>query len=237
MDGRKLKRRWMRRWKEGWTGPDAPPGRRRRNAWIDMMLFDHGLFRRIWRNFHRVSEGAWRSSQPDPPMIARLAKRGFRAVLNLRGETLWGSYILEREACAAHGLELIDIKMQSRRLPDICEVRQIDEIFASIPQPFLMHCKSGADRSGFAAALYLLLRTDTPVTEARKQLSVRYLHFKRSKAGILDFMLDAYENAAVRRPMTFREWVYSEYDPDALLAQFQSNEAADFLVDHVLGRE
>jgi protein tyrosine/serine phosphatase len=228
---------WQRRWKKGWTAPDVPASRRRRNAWIDMLVFDDGVFRILWRNLHEFHEGVWRSSQPDPALIARLAARGCRAVLNLRGETLYGSYLLEREACAAHGLELVNVKFQSRQLPEVREVRQLDEIFHRIPHPFLIHCKSGADRSGFAAALYLLLKAGLPMAEARRQLSVRYLHFKRSKTGVLDFMLDAYEAAALRKPQSFRDWVYSEYDPDALMSQFHSGAAADFLVDHVLGRE
>jgi protein tyrosine phosphatase (PTP) superfamily phosphohydrolase (DUF442 family) len=211
--------------------------RLRRSAGIDMMLVDHGVLRLAWRNLHEVHGGVWRSSQPDPGMIARLAARGFRSVLNLRGDTGQGSYVLERDACERYGLELVNMKMQSRALPQPGTVRRLDEIFGRIERPFVMHCKSGADRSGFAAALYLLLHTDEPFARARAQLSRRYLHFRSSRAGILDFMLEEYEAAAELDGIGFRDWVFGRYDPAALTARFHSSPSADFVMDRVLHRE
>jgi protein tyrosine/serine phosphatase len=229
---RKLKSRL----RAGWSRDDLTAWHRRQ-ARFDMMMFDHGLLRLAWRNFHAVHEGVWRSSQPDPSMIARLAARGFRSVLNLRGDTGQGAYLLEREACVRYGLALIDFKMQSRQLPEPETVRRLDAIFGEIDQPFVMHCKSGADRTGFAAALYLLLRTTVPVPIAKRQLSPRYLHFRQSATGVLDFMLETYEADAQRTGRDFRNWVFSDYDPEALTARFRSGTEADFLVDRVLRRE
>ena len=139
--------RWQRRWKDGWVG-DLDAAGARRNAAIDMLVFDHGLLRKVWRNEHEVDGGVWRSSQPDPGMVRRLAGQGFKAILNLRGATEYGSYLLEREACRAAGIELVDFKLTSRALPSREEILALDAIFARLPRPFLMHCKSGADRAG-----------------------------------------------------------------------------------------
>ena len=38
-------KRWQRRWKDGWVGDLDAPGARR-NAAIDMLVFDHGLLRK-----------------------------------------------------------------------------------------------------------------------------------------------------------------------------------------------
>ena len=160
-------RRLQRRWKDGWIADPDGPGARRAKT-IDMLLFDHGLLRKAWRNEHEVDAGVWRSSQPDPGMIRRLAAQGFKAIVNLRGATEWGSYFLEREACRAAGIELVDFKLNSRKLPSREELLALDALFERLPRPFLMHCKSGADRAGFAAALYLLLRSDLPVEEAQR---------------------------------------------------------------------
>ena len=159
-------RRLQRRWKDGWIADPDGPGARRSKT-IDMLLFDHGLLRKAWRNEHEVAPGVWRSSQPDPGMIRRLAAQGVKAIVNLRGATEWGSYFLEREACRAAGIELVDFKLNSRKLPSREELLALDALFERLPKPFLMHCKSGADRAGFAAALYLLLRGDMPVEEAQ----------------------------------------------------------------------
>ena len=52
-----------------------------------MLIFDHGLLRKAWRNAAEIDAGVWRSNQPDPAAIRRLAAQGFRAILNLRGAT------------------------------------------------------------------------------------------------------------------------------------------------------
>ncbi len=229
-------RRWQRRWKDGWIagGLDAPGGRR--SATIDMLVFDHGLLRKVWPNQHSVAEGVLRSNQPDPGRIHRLAGQGVKAILNLRGATEYGSYLLEREACAAAGIELVDFKLSSRILPTRAEILALDAIFDRLPQPFLMHCKSGADRAGFAAALYLLLR-GRPVEEARAQLSWRYLHVKSAATGIMYALIDRFAADTELEPMSFRTWVETRYDPAALSAAYRSGAVSDFLVDRVLGRE
>jgi len=229
-------RRIQRRWKDGWIADPDGAGSRRSKT-IDMLLFDHGLLRKLWRNQHEVAPGVWRSSQPDPAAIRRLAGQGVRAIVNLRGATEWGSYFLEREACAAAGIELVDFKLNSRRLPSRAELLALDALFERLPQPFLMHCKSGADRAGFAAALYLLLRQDMPVEEAKRQLSWRYLHLRGAATGVLHFLLERYAADSAAEPMRFRDWVERRYDPEALEAAYQADPAASFLVDKVLRRE
>jgi len=229
-------KRWERRWKDGWVG-DLDAAGARRNAAIDMLVFDHGLLRKVWRNEHEVDGGVWRSSQPDPGMVRRLARQGFKAILNLRGATEYGSYLLEREACRAAGIELVDFKLTSRALPSKEEIRALDAIFARLPRPFLMHCKSGADRAGLAAALYLLLQKGMSAEEAARQLSWRYLHFKGAATGVLHFLLERYGADTAAEPMGFREWVETRYDPEALMAEYRSGGAADLFVDKVLRRE
>ena len=229
-------KRWQRRWKDGWVGDLDGPGARR-NAAIDMLVFDHGMLRKLWRNEHEVEGGVWRSSQPDPGMVRRLAGRGFKAILNLRGATEYGSYLLEREACRAAGIELVDFKLTSRALPSREEILALDAIFAGLPRPFLMHCKSGADRAGFAAALYLLLRRGASAEEAQAQLHWRYLHVRGAATGVMHFMLERYAAESAVEPMGFREWVATRYDPEALMAEYRSGGAADLLVDKVLRRE
>lgn len=229
-------RRWQRRWKDGWSGRlDSP--RARRDAEIDMLVFDHGLLRTLWRNDAEIAPGVWRSNQPDPRTIRRLAARGFRAILNLRGATEYGSYLLEVEACRAAGIELIDYKLSSRVLPGRDDILALDMLFAGLPKPFLFHCKSGADRAGFAAALYLLLREEAAPADALNQLTWRYLHFSRGPAGIMRYMIARYADDAAREPMTFRQWVETRYDPAALTAAYQEDPTARFINDRVLRRE
>lgn len=229
-------KRWQRRWKDGWVG-EMETVRAQRNAAFDMLVFDHGLLRKAWRNLHEIAPGVWRSSQPDPAMLRRMADDGLKAVLNLRGASLYGSYLLEREVCREIGLELVDFPTSSRSLPTAGDILALDAIFARLPRPFLMHCKSGADRAGFASALYLLLRTGAEPAEVRRQLSWRYLHVRGAQTGVLHAMLAAFEADRARDGIGFRDWVAGRYDPATIAAEYRGNRAAGFLVDRLLRRE
>jgi protein tyrosine/serine phosphatase len=178
----------------------------------------------------------WRSAQPGPDAVRRLAERGVKSILNLRGERNCGSYILEKRACQAHGVTLIDMPINSRTAPDAARVLKLKEIFDTVATPALLHCKSGADRAGLAATLFLHLHEGLPVAEARKQLSWRYGHVKQARTGVIDYFFDEYERRANGR--TLIEWVQSQdYDAGALTEHFRSNVLANALVDFVLRRE
>ena len=47
-----------------------------------------------------------------------------------------------------------------------------------------MHCKSGADRAGLAAALYLIFKKDYSLEEASRELNFKHLHIKYTVAKI-----------------------------------------------------
>ncbi len=101
--------------------------------------------------------------------------------------------------------------------------------------PALMHCKSGADRAGFAAGLTLLFE-GAPAAIAIRQLSLRHLHIRQSSTGILDaFFLRYAAEAEGKKP--FLDWVWEDYDADALRDQFQARGIARFVNDRLLARE
>lgn len=227
---------WHRRWKDGWL---ARPGTAAaaRGAAIDMMVFDHGALRLAWRNRHEIDAGVWRGNQPDPATIRKLAGQGFRTILNLRGETEWGSYLLERETCREVGIALIDLKLNSRYLPRVETILELDRIFASAERPLFLHCKSGSDRAGFVSALYLLLRKGATVAEAKAQLSWRYLHLRGGGTGVLSYLLDCYAADTAAAPMAFRDWVTTRYDRQALMAGYKAGAVGGFVTDRLLARE
>ncbi len=73
-----------------------------------------------------------------------------------------------------------------------------------------MHCKSGADRAGLAAGLFLMFNGGTS-RDALRQLSWRFGHWSRARTGILDaFFLRFAETAEGR--ISFLDWVKTEYD-------------------------
>ena len=219
-----------------WTRPiDGPMARAA--AWANMLMADHGLFRLFWKNCHKVSDTLWRSNQPAPHDIAAFARRGIRTVVNLRGGREFGSYPLEVEACQRLGLKLVDLPLRSRELPPPEEIFAAERLFASIEYPAVMHCKSGADRAGFAAALYLILHENRPVAEAMAQLSPRFGHVRQSRTGVLDAFFDTYLARNQASPIAFRDWVAREYDPAEIRRAFHEDRLAAFFVDRILRRE
>lgn len=214
----------------------TPDGRRRAQA--DLIWKDHGFLRVRFRNFHWIEPGVMaRSNQPSPAHIARLAEDGFKTILNLRGKSDTGYYALEREACARHGLTMIDAPHGSREPPKKERIHLAKQLFETIEYPALMHCKSGADRAGVMAVLYKHFKMGLPIEEAIEQLRLKYLHVKQGKTGMLDFFFQTYltETAATKKP--FLQWVDEDYDPEAVRAAFKAQWWGTLLTEGVLKRE
>jgi uncharacterized protein (TIGR01244 family) len=220
--------RWDRPIGGGWD---------RARAWANMLLADHGVFRLAYLNLDKVTPSLWRSAQPAPGDIRRAARAGIRSIVNLRGGREHGSWPLEREACEAAGIALVDFVVRSRGAPDRDTILSSKDFFENLAYPALVHCKSGADRAGFMAALYLLVHEKRPLDEAMAQLSLRYGHFRFAKTGILDAFFERYRDEGVPRGMDFLDWVATTYDPEALERDFKPHSISTFLVDTVLRRE
>lgn len=209
----------------------------RLKAWSNMLLVDHGIFRLAYLNLHRVTPDFWRSAQPAPGDLRKLAAAGVRTVVNLRGGREYGSWPLEKEACESQGMALVDFVLRSRGAPDRETILSSKAFFEGLAYPVLVHCKSGADRAGFMAALYLLVHEKRPLDEAMAQLSLRYGHFRFAKTGILDAFFERYRSEGPAQGLDFLDWVARVYDPEALERDFKPHGISNFLVDQVLRRE
>lgn len=208
-------------------------------AWLDLILKDHGFFRTLYLNLHALPGGLYRSAQPSPNHLRRLHRKyGIRTVINLRGADDSGRYALEAETCAELGIKLIDHEgIRSRSAPEPDTVHATRTLYEQIEYPALVHCKSGADRAGFAAVLYRIFRRGDKVEDAMQELGLRYGHIKGSKTGILDFFFEDYLAKTAKQPRPLIDWMDQDYDRDDLKARFKTFALQDFVVDKVLGRE
>lgn len=210
----------------------------RRRAERDLTWGDHGFLRTAFANFHWIEPGQMaRANQPSPSQIARYAGQGFKTILNLRGRSDTGYYALEREACAEHGLALADVRMHSREPPSKEQILRARDLFETIQYPALMHCKSGADRAGVMAALYRHFRMGAPIGDAVEQLSLKYLHVRQGKTGMIDFFFDTYLTQTQASGKSFLQWVEQDYDQERVKSGFMSSWWANILVDRILRRE
>jgi protein tyrosine/serine phosphatase len=214
-----------KRWSASY-GTDISTPRGRRQAWWHFHLSDHGFLRTLWTNLYEIAPGVWRSNQPSPGRMKRYHEMGIRTILNLRGQDQYSFYLFEREAAARLGLAMIDIKIYARSLVPAERFLELLDIFDTIRLPFVMHCKSGADRAGLASALWLLHVEKRPVAEAMKQLSFRFVHLKSSKTGVLDQLLETYATDTATAPMPIRDWFAKRYDPVAIQAAFDARKTA-----------
>jgi len=206
-------------------------------AWMNMIFVDHGIFRLFYLNRHSVDGKLFRAAQPWPHQIARFAREGGKSLVYLRGGREHGSWPLERKAAERHGLVLTEFLARSREAPSKDMLLEAPAFFRNLAYPALIHCKSGADRAGFVAALYLLVHLGRPAPEAMLQLSPRYGHFGWSKTGILDAFFAQYRDEGEAKGIAFLDWVTNHYDPVALQASFKPGFWSNMLVDRILHRE
>ncbi|WP_341211915.1 tyrosine-protein phosphatase [uncultured Limimaricola sp.] len=216
-------RAWERRTRTRQHDLDDAAGRRR--ALASYLILDHALLRYWWTNFHLVTPGVFRSNQPTHGRFERMAKIGIRTVINLRGEGAHPRYLFEAESCRALGLRLVSTQLSARRAAPREQILRLFALLREAERPVVMHCKSGADRAGFASALHLLAEGHS-LDEARRQLHPRFLHFRRSRTGVLDHILDMYAERLQRGPIGIEEWVATEYDPDIAQRGFDATRTA-----------
>ncbi len=181
---------------------------------------DHAILRDIWTNFYMVSKDVYRSNHPTPKQLNRIKDMGVKSILSLRSEDFYGSQT-ERYVCDQLGLRLEFCPMTASRAPTVSELQNLLEAFDTLPRPFLIHCKSGADRSGLAAALYQIDHDGIdPKIAKKKMLSLRFIHFGFNKKGILRAFIDAYDTARQETGITLRDWISTKYDPENLQRDF-----------------
>jgi hypothetical protein len=124
------------------------------------------------------------------------------------------------EACRHLQLDLHKVAIRARQAPRKQDLLDLIDLLASLSWPALIHCKSGADRTGFVTAVYLLTVEHRPVEDALKQLSLRFGHLRYSRAGVLRFIVESYARAGSSRP-DFRTWVEHHYDPEQASLHFR----------------
>lgn len=130
-------------------------------------------------NFHEVLPGRfYRSAQLSGERLGKeIDLYGIKTVINLRGENVGkGWYDDEIRATAAHGATHVDFRMSARRDLTPERTQQLLALLKSAEQPILVHCMSGADRTGLASVIFLQQVAGIDEEEAEWQLSPLYGH-------------------------------------------------------------
>lgn len=161
----------------------------------------------VFDNFCVIKEGqAYRSAQMDATSLRLVvAEYGIKTVVNLRGANPgrpW--YDSEKAVTDELGVALVDVRMSANALPRRETLLQLYDTFTTAEGPILMHCQSGSDRSGAAAAIWRMVVNGEPREAARSELAITYGHFASVRPEMDQLV-------AVFQPS--REWILNDYAP------------------------
>ncbi len=165
-----------------------------------------------------------RSAQPTSKLADTAREYRLKSILNLRGggpDDWW--YGLEIRSAREAGMTYYDLPLSATRRPTRRELLQLIDLFDRCPYPLLIHCKSGADRTGLASAIYRMVRLRESPESALSSFSIEFGHVPLFGTEHLHEPLEEYAHwlkikQVAHAPDRFRAWVRNEYrapDPPA----------------------
>ncbi len=207
-------------------GKDITDPVSRRWSVLHYNFFDHAFLRTFWTNFFEIAPGVYRSNQPTHKRFLRYKELGVRTVVNLRGEEKYSHYLFEKETLDELGILMVNAKLWARTAAGRDRIVHVIDCLRAAEKPMLFHCKSGADRAGFVAAMYLMIFEGKSVKKARKQLGLKYIHLDFTKTGVQDYILDVYAARLKQGEIGFEQWIRTEYVSRDIQQGFDGREAA-----------
>lgn len=167
----------------------------------------------LGENIHTVVAGRlYRSAQLSIPTLDRvIAEHGVRSVLSLRkADPPAPEVVQEQDHLQAIRMEHENVPLSPQKLPRPEALAQILARFDQGPYPMLVHCEEGADRTGLAVVIWLVVYDQRTVADARAQeLSWRTGHFSIGQAHAMDDFFDLYESTS--GGVDLRTWIYDTY--------------------------
>ncbi|MCP4369895.1 MAG: dual specificity protein phosphatase family protein [Deltaproteobacteria bacterium] len=128
-------------------------------------------------NFHAVvEERVYRSAQLSENKLQKIVvKKKIKTIINLRGKSegkKW--YAMEKKIAEDNNIQYYSFRFVAHSLPNCTQLDALIEALKTAPRPLLLHCKGGADRTGFASALALAIEKNSPLSELKQQFSLIY---------------------------------------------------------------
>lgn len=137
------------------------------------------LFIQASSNFHALIPGElYRAAQPSADEVSQYAEHyGIKTIINLRGENYNKAWYRDMRAAAAfHNVHVLEFPLSTKREVTPEQMQALVVMMRDAPKPLLIHCRSGANRTGLASALYLRALKHASEFEVKTQLSFLYGH-------------------------------------------------------------
>ena len=170
----------------------------------------------------------YRSAQLDAKALKQeIATNHIRTVINLRGaNTNHPWYDDELAVCRQLGVDHVDVQWSAQHLPPPDQMEALLRAFRDAPRPILLHCRSGSDRTGLAAGVFLIDQEHEPWKEARGALNLKYGHFAIYPYFEMDEFIQLYGQSG--NP-SLQDWTEKDYP--ALYASKSHESKSDKITD------
>jgi protein tyrosine phosphatase (PTP) superfamily phosphohydrolase (DUF442 family) len=152
----------------------------------DTLLWLRDYF--LYDNLHEVVPGRlFRSAEMPQGRLLQVAhEHGIKTVIDLRmgGPAAKADQPIDPDALRQAGVHYVSLRLNSKRVPPPDRIHELLSAYSEAELPVLVHCSSGANRTGVASAIWLLEMEGRPLAEAKEQLSMRFGY------TVLEYYLD-----------------------------------------------
>lgn len=170
-----------------------------------LFLWRTSIFR-ISKNFYEIDPGKfYRSAQLSPSELEDVIKKyGIKTVISLRGapdDSYWvpGQVRVLKE----NHVDFYPLWWTIDFFPQNQEIKKYAQLLETAPRPILVHCRTGADRTGEATALYAIDFMGQSATEAiDNYLNFKYWHVQSFHPAKAEFV----------RQWKGHKWALDSYD-------------------------
>lgn len=153
-------------------------------CYVHFYFFDHGWIRAIYDNYFVIDEKLHRSSHPSYSTLKKAASLGVTQVISLRHPGKISYQLLEEIWTDRLGLKFVSYSMSASDISDPSTYLNILDQINNNRGKTLIHCKSGADRSGLVSALYLLNQSMPQIQKSLQMLNWKFGHFGLGEKAI-----------------------------------------------------
>lgn len=139
-------------------------------------------------NFRTIVSGeAYRSGQMDAAQLSRIIQEyRIKSIIDLSATDAPALYQGEMKTAKRLGVQHYDFSLSATNEITVSQMDDVIRTLREAPNPVLIHCQAGSDRTGLVSALYCLtLKGETPA-QADRELSVWYGHVSLSKTIAMD---------------------------------------------------